>query len=95
MTPPDLETKTLAEALLLKAHEQSSQSPERSPFWREGPWRCEYHRSGPSPRLKVFSGDSCVHEEAVQNTAADRRSLELKRVLLESQRAGREDTLLR
>jgi len=100
MTPPNLkdqpkEQTTLAQALLQRAHEQSAESPERSPFWREGPWRCEYYRSGGPERLKVFSGDACVHEEPVQDQSADRRARELKRVFAESQRAGRDHTLLR
>ena len=97
MTPPDLDPdkSALAQSLLRRAHEQSSQSPERSPFWREGPWRCEYYRSGGPERLKVFSGESCVHEEVVQDQSPERRARELKRVFLESQRAGRDDTLLR
>jgi hypothetical protein len=95
MSPTDLDKKTLAESLLMKVHEQSEEGPERSPFWREGRWRCEYYRTGGSARLKVFSGESCVHEEVVQGSSADRRSLELKKVFLESRRAGREDTLLR
>lgn len=79
----DEDRKALVEGLLWKAHEQSVTSPERSPFWREGPWRCEFHRSPGRDRLKVFSGDRCVHEELVQGKAgADVRAQELRRVVV-------------
>jgi hypothetical protein len=97
MTPFDVERQheTLVENLLRKVHRQSLDGPARSPFWREGPWRCEYYESQGPARLKVFRGEACVHEEVVSNTeTAPERCVELKRVFLESQRGGREDALL-
>lgn len=86
---PDEERKALVERLLWKAHEQSLTSPERSPFWRDGPWRCEFHRSPGKDRLKVFSGDRCVHEELVQGKAgADVRARELRRVVARRSAGG-------
>lgn len=86
----------LERTLLEKAHEQSAASPERSPFWREGPWRCEFHRKPGDERLKVFSGSRCVHEESVQNQAvAYRRAQELRRIAAQSRLAGLEDCRLR
>ena len=97
MSPFDVERQheTLVENLLRTVHRQSLDGPARSPFWREGPWRCEFYESQSPARLKVFRGEACVHEEVVQNkeTAPD-RCVELKRVFLESQRGGREDALL-
>jgi hypothetical protein len=92
----DRERKALIDGLLRQAHEQSKRSAERSPFWREGEWRCEFHTQSGDGRLKVFSGEQCVHEERVQNgTAADTRARELKRVVLQSRGAGSERFLLR
>ena len=86
---------TLAGALLRQARERGTTRAEREPFWREGRWRCEFHASGGDERLKVFSGERCVHEEPVQGrAAADERSRELRRVLVQSLRAGRDDCLL-
>src|SRR5687767_2865737 len=74
--------KTLVERLLRQLHEQSINCAERSPFWREGSWRCEYYRSPETGRLKVFSGDQCVHEEPVQGQAgAAIRAQELRRAV--------------
>jgi hypothetical protein len=82
----DNERRTLVEGLLRQAHEQSRNSAERSPFWREGPWRCEFHRRPGDERLKLFSGASCVHEEPVQDPArADARAQELRREVRERQ----------
>jgi hypothetical protein len=76
--------KTLVERLLRQVHEQSINSAERSPFWREGSWRCEFYRSPETGRLKVFSGDRCVHEESVQGQAvADARAQELRRAVIQ------------
>lgn len=73
----------LIASLLRKVHEQSLDSPEPSPFWREGDWRCEFHRQAGQERLKVFRGDRCVHEEAVQGPArAHARCDELRQVLM-------------
>jgi hypothetical protein len=97
MTPPDpeLAQDPLVESLLRKVHEQSLQSPERSPFWRDGPWRCEFYGSQEPARLKVFRGDACVHEELLSGRGeADQRCRELKRVFLQSQRSGEEHSLL-
>ena len=97
MTPFDVtdQRKTLVDSLLQKVHEQSEQAPERSPFWREGKWRCEFYDTGESARLKVFSGEACVHEESVQSkAAADDRCRELKRVFLQSQSSGPDHSLL-
>ena len=96
MSPYDVDHETLVENLLRQVHSHSSSEPSRSPFWREGPWRCEYHESTPPARLKVYKGEACVHEEVVQDSnTAPQRCIELKRVFLESQRGGRDDTLLR
>jgi hypothetical protein len=95
MTPPecDRERQALVQSLLQKIHEQSRTAPERSPFWREGRWRCEFHRANGEERLKVFSGDRCVHEERVHGkTAADIRASELRRTYL--RRTGDPDDLL-
>jgi hypothetical protein len=79
---PDEGRRALIDRLLRLAHEQSSRSAERSPFWREGAWRCEFYKS--SGRLKLFSGDRCVHEEIVQGTArATVRAQELRRAVME------------
>ncbi|MGH9370968.1 MAG: hypothetical protein ACRD15_05500 [Vicinamibacterales bacterium] len=92
----DQQRKTLIDRLLRQAHEHGSTSAERSPFWREGEWRCEFHKGPGDERLKVFSGERCVHEESVQGTeVAAKRSQELRRVVIQSQRAGREDCLLK
>jgi hypothetical protein len=92
----DQERKALVDGLLRRLHEQSSASAEPSPFWREGQWRCEFHRRPGDERLKVFSGARCVHEEAVQGRAvADLRAQELRRVVVQSQSAGSERCLLR
>ncbi len=92
----DQERRTLIDRLLRQAHEQSRRSAERSPFWREEEWRCEFHRQPGDERLKVFSGEQCVHEERVQDkTIADTRSQELRRVVLQSRRAGYDTGLLR
>lgn len=69
--------------LLRKIHQESRNSPERSPFWREGQWRCEFYARDGDARLKVFSGERCVHEEPVQGRArADARAQELRREVL-------------
>lgn len=74
----------LIASLLRKVHEQALDSPELSPFWREGPWRCEFHRGTGQDRLQVFRGDRCVHEEIVQGGArAQLRSHELRQVLMQ------------
>ncbi|MGH9309978.1 MAG: hypothetical protein ACRD1U_11430 [Vicinamibacterales bacterium] len=92
----EMDRKALIDRLLRQAHEQSRKSAERSPFWREGEWRCEFYKQPGDARLKVFSGEQCVHEERVQNhAAADRRSKELRRVVVQSRRAGQENCLLR
>ena len=76
----DDERRTVVDGLLRLAHEQSQKSAERSPFWREGAWRCEFHRRPGDERLKLFSGPSCVHEEPVPDSArADARAQELRR----------------
>jgi hypothetical protein len=97
MTPSDVQDpKKLVQSLLQRVHEQSAEAPERSPFWREGQWRCEFYNSGQPARLKVFSGEACVHEESVQSRAvADDRARELKRVFLQSQRGQGEHSLLK
>jgi hypothetical protein len=72
--------QALVTNLLKKAHEQSKQSPERAPFWREGRLRCEFYKVDGRPRLKVFAGEVCVHEELVQGKpTAEERSDELRR----------------
>jgi hypothetical protein len=77
------------EGLLRLAHEQSLHGAERSPFWREGPWRCEFHHRPGDDRLKLFSGASCVHEERVQDRArADARAQELRREVRDRQRTS-------
>jgi hypothetical protein len=89
---PEDDRTALVERLLQKAHEQSVTSPERSPFWREGTWRCEFHRRPGTDRLKVFSGDRCVHEELVQGKAgADVRAQELRRVVIRRSHLERAD----
>jgi hypothetical protein len=83
----DVERKALVDRLLSQAHEQSVRGAERAPFWREGVWRCEFHRSAEPERLKLFSGDRCVYEEAVQGAArADVRSKELRRAVVQGDR---------
>ena len=83
----------LARSLLRRAHNQSATTPERAPFWREGPWRCEFYRQPGHGRLKVYKGERCVHEEAVQShTQATRRCDELRRLI--AQRSGQRDALL-
>ena len=78
----DESRKALIDLLLRQAHEQSLTSAERSPFWREGQWRCEFYRSQDTDRLKLFSGDRCVLEEPVQGPAsADARAQELRRAI--------------
>ena len=95
MSPYDVDHETLVENLLRQARRESADAPSRFPFWREGPWRCEYHESVQPARLKVFKGESCVHEEAVEDPdAAAERCTELKRVFLEGQQDGSDDTLL-
>jgi hypothetical protein len=84
----DPQTKLIA-SLLRKVHEQSLDSPEPSPFWREGPWRCEFHRQTGEDRLKVFRGDRCVHEEIVEGRArAHTRCHELREVLMHDDSAS-------
>ena len=96
MGNPESDRRALEGTLLKKVHEQSSTSPERAPFWREGEWRCEFHKRPGDERLKVFSGANCVHEESVPSqAAADARARELRRVVMQSRRAGRDDCLLR
>ena len=86
----------LVRTLLRKMHEQSESSPEPSPFWRDGSWRCEYYKKGGSPRLKVFQGERCVYEEPIQGRSTpEDRSRELKRVYAQSVRGGEDDTLLK
>jgi hypothetical protein len=81
-TVDDDRTRLVA-SLLRQAHEQGLEGPEPAPFWREGPWRCEFHRYGGQERLKVFRGERCVHEEIVQGeTRARARSDELREVLM-------------
>ena len=71
--------KLIADCLQrLHDHARSADLPERSPFWREGEWRCELHRGTGVPRLKVFRGASCVHEEVTDPSSADSRMHELK-----------------
>lgn len=84
MTPSDSQDQrtTAFEKLLRRLHEQSTDSPERSPFWREDGWRCEFHKQGGPPRLKVFKGEECVHEEVVQGRAAEDRCYELRDAFL-------------
>lgn len=78
----DEERERLIDGLMRRAHEQSRCSPERSPFWREGKLRCEFHRQPGDERLKIFSGERCIHEEAVQSrSAADARARELREEL--------------
>ena len=90
-TDRERERRELIATLIRLAHEQSSASPEPAPFWREGPWRCEYHSTTEQPRLKVFSGERCVHEEPVPGkAAADARSRELRRTI--PRRFGGTDT---
>lgn len=84
----------LVASLLRKAHEESLESPERSPFWREGAWRCELHCQDGQERLKVFRGDRCVHEEIVEGQARARaRCYALRDVLMREEHdpAGRGD----
>ena len=79
----DADRKALIDRLLAQAHEQTVRGAERSPFWREDGWRCEFHRSEPTERLKLFSGDRCVYEEAVQGLAgASLRAKELRRAVV-------------
>ena len=79
--------QSLVTNLLMKVHEQSRQSPERAPFWRDGQWRCEFHTNDGTPRLKVFSGATCVHEELIPSkSTAEQRSAELKREFVASRR---------
>jgi hypothetical protein len=81
--------RALVDHLLRQAHEQSINSAERSPFWREGPWRCEFYKSPGTERLKLFSGDRCVHEEIVQDTAgATLRAQELRRAVIQGAVGG-------
>ena len=88
--------ENLVNNLLRKVHEHSISGPERSPFWRDGRWRCEFHKNDGSPRLKVFQGEVCVHEETLQGRSTpEDRSNELKRVFAQSQRGGDDDTLLK
>jgi hypothetical protein len=85
----DESRRALIDALLRRAHEQSQASAERSPFWREGQWRCEYYRTPGPDRLKLFSGDRCVLEEPVQGSAsADQRAQELRRAVKQGGVAG-------
>jgi hypothetical protein len=97
MGNPDVneQRSRLVRSLLERVHKQSETGAERSPFWREGSWRCEFHNH-PDPQLKVFRGASCVHEERVQNAAnAEARSRELRRLTLQSSGADTDDCLLR
>lgn len=88
--------KALVDALLRQAHEQSRGSAERAPFWREGEWRCEFHKRPGDERLKVFSGERCVHEEPVQGSSgADSRAQELRRVVVQRRGAGADHFLLK
>lgn len=82
--------RTLVDSLLRKAHEQSADSPERTPFWREGRLRCEFHKHDGPPKLKVFSGDVCVHEEVVHGRAEERCS-ELRQTFVARQQRDRRD----
>src|SRR4029453_14319778 len=76
----DESRKALIAALLRRAHEQSRASAERSPFWREGQWRCEYYTTPGPDRLKLFSGGRCVVEEPVSGSSrAGRRARGLRR----------------
>jgi hypothetical protein len=84
----DEERRALVDTLLRLAHEQSSASAERSPFWREGPWRCEFHRQPGDQRLKIFKGDSCVHEETVHDKAAAAARAEELRCAVTQSRAS-------
>jgi hypothetical protein len=85
----DEDRKALVDRLLSQAHEQSVRGAERSPFWREGPWRCEFHRNSQTERLKLFSGERCVYEEPVQGVAgASVRSKELRRAVVQGDRAA-------
>ena len=87
---PD-EREPSVDTLLRKIHQESRNSPERSPFWREGRWRCEFYAADGDARLKVFSGDRCVHEEPVQGRAgADTRAQELRQAVLEAPPGRRE-----
>lgn len=84
----DEDRQSLVDRLLRKLHEQSVTSPEPTPFWREGRWRCEFHRRPGDHRLKLFSGSRCVHEERVDSTAvASLRSGELRREIVENRRS--------
>jgi hypothetical protein len=89
MDPDDIvddDRTRLVASLLRRAHEQSLESPEPAPFWREGLWRCEFHRTGGQDRLKVFQGDRCVHEEIVEGQSGARaRCDELRHVLMREQ----------
>jgi hypothetical protein len=78
---PEERRRALEDRLLRQAHERGSTEAERSPFWREGRYRCEFHKRPGDERLKVFSGERCVHEEAVQGSGADRRAQELRRAV--------------
>ena len=69
--------------------------PSAPPSGGKDPGGASTTAPGGPERLKVFSGDACVHEEPVQDQSADRRARELKRVFTESQRAGWDHTLLR
>lgn len=89
MVPENLDRarEAMEDNLLRKIHQESQNAPERSPFWREGHWRCEFYAQDGDPRLKVFSGSRCVHEEPVQGRAgADVRSQELRRAVLQAPR---------
>jgi hypothetical protein len=86
MTPPNLDEprETLEDSLLRKVHEQSAHSPEPTPFWRQGRWRCEFYKQDGPPRLKVFKGEECVHEEVVQaRGAVEERCRALKQTFLD------------
>jgi hypothetical protein len=93
----DEQRARLVRSLLQRVHAQSGTGAERTPFWREGNWRCEFHNQpGGDPLLKVFRGASCVHEEPVQNaTTAEVRARELRRLTIQSAHAGQDDCLLR
>ena len=66
--------------LLGHLHQQSGKEPQRSPFWREGRWRCELHVDDSAATLKVFNRDTCVHEESIKpGQTAEERIRELKR----------------
>ena len=79
----DIERQREIDELLRRAHKESLEGPERSPFWRDGAWRCELHLGDRRPRLKVFAGRTCVHEEpTVPGATATRRAHELRAIFV-------------